>query len=222
MARRRPPPPRCIDPVRLALERVTGQRDPPSRLSREQSWERERDAGLIRCGDPFHEPAGRVDDRLVRVPRRSVQAGHDCRCSARRWPSEARHRPQHRVRPQFHYRIDAHLGQRLDASPERHRLPRVPPPVRRVLRVTRFQQPARNVAHQWDGRGRDARLPDHLRQVVQGRFDEHAVIAGAAPQPVHAKPFRLEPLHDLLDLPRLAAHHLVRSVVRRDAQPQPF
>ena len=48
------------------------------------------------------------------------------------------------------------------------------------------------------------------------------MIAGAAPQPVHAKPFRFEPLHDLLDLRRLAAHHLVRAVVRRDTQPQPF
>ena len=75
MARGRPAPPRRIDPVRLALERVTGQRDPPSRLSREQSWERERDAGLVRCGDPLDEPAGRVDDRLVRVARRPVQAG---------------------------------------------------------------------------------------------------------------------------------------------------
>ena len=153
MARSRPAPPRRIDPVRLALERVTGQRDPPPRLSREQSWERERDAGLVRSGDPLDEPAGRVDDRLIRVTRRPVQAGHDRRGGARLRPGEVRHRPQHGVRPQLHHRVDARLGQRLDASPERHRLPRMPSPVCRILRVARFQQTAGDVAHQRDGRG---------------------------------------------------------------------
>ena len=210
------------DPVLDALERIAGQGDPAPGLAGEQALELDVEAGPPGAGDGLGEAAAGVGGRLFGVAGRTPQTGEHRRGTRlrRRGPDHRDDGPEHGVGADLHDRVHSHLRQRLDAGPKRHRLARVATPVRGVHPGVRVEQPARDVADQGDGggrrRGRD--LPDGRFQLVQGGFDQGAVVRGAPAQPVRLDALGFEAGEHRVEFGGRSAHHLLGSIVDGDGE----
>ena len=121
------------------------------------------------------------------------------------------------MRAYLHDEVNAQRRQRLDAAAERHRLPGVSTPVRRVQQLIRRHDTTGDVAHKSDRRVRDGGTLQGGFHVIQSRLNQGAVEGLAGVQSPYPNLFRLESLHDGFHGGHRAADDLMRAVVRRDA-----
>ena len=216
-------PPRQLDPVPLALKRITRQRYSAAGLPCEETFEGDIQPGRVGFRHRIDEAAFRL--RRGRVPGRSPQGcehnrvfvRHPARRRSR--PSQGRHRAQHGVRANLHNEINPQCRQRLDAASECHRLTGMPTPVRRIQRLTGRHRPARDIAHQVERWRHDLHTCQRGFHAIECRLDQGAVEGLAGVQPPHANLFRLEAVHDGFNGGHRAADDLMRPVVRCDAEP---
>ena len=220
MPRVGPAPLRRADPVPVALERVGRQRHPAPRLAGKQPIEAEWKPGLVRGGDAVNEglSAGRSRRRVGWPPQARHRERRRGTAAFRLRPDRRRHGSQHRVRPDLHDRVHAEFRDGPDTGPKRHDLARLAPPVRRVEPLVRRHHRAREIAHERQRRRREGELLQCRLEVVQRRLHHRAVIGGAPSQARHPHVLRFQISDHCLDVRRRAADHLVRAVVRRDAQ----
>ena len=217
-----PTPLRRLDPVPLALERITRQRDAAARLAREEPREFEREPGFVGARDGVREAAAGARRRRLLVLRWPNEARQDHRRRpGRLGPRHGRHRPEHGVGADLDDRIDTQLRQRLDAGTEGHGLARLTPPVRRIRRLSLLQRPPGQVADEGGRRRLERDRRDRGFQIAQRRLDHGAVVGRALPEPRDAHLVGLEAGEQRLDTRLGAAHHLVGAIVRGDADVRP-